>query len=252
MALTTTTRFSGAGAVVTTSFDEAEFDEIIQAAIDAETSSLNIHYKNDMLKLPPTVKRTRETLELLHIDNNYRLGSIPRCVGDLPLLRWLDGSYCRIKTIAPEIGRLRRLERLYLSNNIIDFLPTEVWQLKNLEELRLNENNLTVLPDGLLFLPKLRELSVVNNPFYTPESIAEAEAVTLVPPQRCIDCSSCRITVKNYLVFITFHNLCGHLDLPFVHFCCSEKCKELLDNTLANYDRDIGSKIKAIPDPRAR
>eukprot|EP00796_Vickermania_ingenoplastis_P010912 gene10912-7570_t len=240
------------GAVVTTStFDEAEFDGIIQAAVDAEATSLNIHHKSDMLKLPVSVKRTRDTLELLHLDNNYRLGALPRCIGDFPRLRWLNASYCRIKSIAPEIGKLSKLERLHLSNNVIEFLPTELWQLKSLEELRVNENELHFLPDGLLFLPKLRELAVVNNPFYTQDEIEGADAVTLVPPQKSIDCANCRIRVRNYLVSITFHNMCGHKDLPFVHFCCSEKCQELLNGSLATYDKNIGSKIRIVPPPGA-
>lgn len=249
MALTTT---RGGGALVTTSqFDEAEFDGIIQAAVDAEATSLNIHHKNDMLKLPVTVKRTRDTLELLHLDNNYRLGGLPRCIGDFPRLRWLNASYCRIKTVAPEIGKLSKLERLHLSNNVIDFLPIEIWQLKNLEELRVNENELRFLPDGLLFLSKLRELSVVNNPFFTAEEIEGADAATLVAPQRSVDCANCRIRVRNYLVSITFHNICGHKDLPFVHFCCSEKCQELLNGSLETYDKNIGSKVKVIPEARS-
>lgn len=233
---------SGRCGLITTSFDENEFEEIIQAAVDAETKTLNINYKHDMCKLPGTIKRTRDNLELLHLDNNYRLGGLPRCIGNFPLLRWLNASYCRITHVAPEIGNLRRLERLFLNNNIIDFLPTEVWKLKNLEELRLNENNLRVLPDGLLFLPRLRELVVMNNPLYTPEMVEGAEAVMLIPSQQCADCSNCRIPVRNYLVSITFHHLCGHECLPFVHFCCSEECKTLLYNSLDKYNKVLNCK----------
>lgn len=233
---------SGKYNLASSKFDEEEFEAIIQAAVDAEAKTLNIHYKHDMLQLPTTVKRARDNLELLHLDNNYRLGALPRCIGDFPLLRWLNASYCRITRIAPEIGQLRRLERLYLNNNIIDFLPTELWKLKNLEELRLNENNICVLPDGLLFLPKLRELVLVNNPLYTREMVEGAEAVMLIPSQHCADCSNCRIPVRNYLVSITFHHLCGHKYLPFVHFCCSVECKTLLYRSLDQYDKTVDLK----------
>lgn len=232
-----------------TTFDEEEFEAIVQAAVDAEAKALNIHYKHDMVKLPTTLKRARDHLELLHLDNNYRLGGLPRCIGDFPLLRWLNASYCRITRIAPEIGHLRRLERLYLNNNIIDFLPMELWKLKNLEELRLNENNLRVLPDGLLFLPRLRELVLTNNPLYTPEMVEGAEAVMLIPSQHCADCSNCRIPIRNYLVSITFHHLCGHNTLPFVHFCCSEECKTLLYRALDEYDKGVAFKTTGIVPP---
>lgn len=238
MALTTVATGS---ALIPAGFDEAELNSIIQAAVDSEARSLNVHYKNDMLKVPVTVKRTRDHMEMLHLDNNYRLGCLPACIGDFPRLRWLDASYCRVKTIAPEIGRLGKLERLHLSNNIIDFLPTELWQLKYLEELRVNENNLKVLPDGLLFLPKLREVSLENNPFYSPQEIEGAEAVTLIPPQKCVNCANCRILVRNYQVSITFHTLCGHASIPFVHFVCSDRCGELLQRSLEKYDADLAA-----------
>lgn len=219
--------------------DAEESDVCLQSilqAVDNGSTSLNLNFNSEIEELPAEVRMLREQLECLHIDNNYCVTALPPFVGDLHRLRWLNASYCHISRVAPQVCRLSKLERLFLSNNDISFLPSEMWQLKALEELRVDNNKLRVLPGGLLFLTRLRAVALENNPLYDPVEINGANAVSLVPSQPSIDCANCCVRVRNYVVSISFHSLAEHRELPFVFFTCSDVCLGHLRDRLAKHD----------------
>jgi Leucine-rich repeat (LRR) protein len=62
-----------------------------------------------------------------------------------------------------QIGQLKRLKVLDLSNNKFTGVPAEVGQLTNLEILNLSNNSLTGLPNELGNLSKLKFLDVSGN-----------------------------------------------------------------------------------------
>ncbi|KAG8339258.1 putative Leucine rich repeat [Trypanosoma vivax] len=204
------------------------FLDAIQQVYDQGSTTLHFSFKETLTSIPPAIKALRGTLEVLHVDNNYSLKTLSPAIGDLGRLRWLNASYCRLTSVPMELGRLSHLERLHLGNNLLDSLPMEFWQLKNLEELRVENNRLSLLPGGLLFLPRLKTLMLENNPLLVPEEVNGAAPTSLVPPLLSVDCSNCCVRMRNYEVFITFHNKAGHQMIPFMHCVCSSVCRHHL------------------------
>lgn len=219
--------------------------QLIEAAADNGSETLQLSRHSHMREIPEAVKILREQLVELSLDNNYSLTSLPSLLGDFPHLRSLDVSYCSIAAVSPAVCRLSRLTKLMLSNNRISFLPSEMGHLKRLEDLRLDNNKLRVLPGGLVFLPKLRQLTVENNPLYTPEQIAGAAHVTLVPPQASVDCANCCVRAQHYQVSVSFHRLpCfGAEALPFAFFVCSDECYGHLSRRLEQHDAAMREKL---------
>ncbi|RNF08192.1 leucine-rich repeat protein [Trypanosoma rangeli] len=220
---------------------EERFLDAVQQAYDNKALTLYFSYQEDFDAIPAAIKALRETLEVLHVDNNYSLTALPPAIGDLGRLRWLNASYCRLMSLPQELGRLSHLERLYLSNNLLQSVPVEMWQLKSLQELRLDNNKLRVLPGGILFLLRLESLTLENNPLFVPEDVAGAAPSTLVSPLSSVDCSNCCVRVRNYEVLITFHNVAALRSVPFMHCLCSPVCRRHLEVRLAEYDASHSS-----------
>ncbi len=62
-----------------------------------------------------------------------------------------------------QVGNLKNLKVLNLSNNKFTGVPAEVGQLKNLETLNLSDNSLTGLPNELGNLSNLKFLDISGN-----------------------------------------------------------------------------------------
>ncbi|CAJ1006201.1 putative Leucine rich repeat [Leishmania naiffi] len=216
--------------------DTAEVE--MQRVLEEGSNTLYFSHHFNYTDVPPSIAALREQLEVLHVDNNYRFTTISPRVTALSKLRWLNASYCSLHSVDSSISRLSKLDRLTLNNNMLTWLPLEMWQLKALEELHIGNNHLHVLPGCLLFLPRLRVLTLENNPLYTQEEVKGAAAATYVPPQRSVDCSACCIHSRYYEVFVTFHAIANHRDVPFVHFACSDECAAHVRTRLEAYDRD--------------
>lgn len=215
---------------------ESQEEDHLPLDVADSATVLQLTHRHDMTALPSAIRSLRDSLEVLHVDNNYQLAALPSFLGDMPRLRWINASYCRLRRVEPAVCHLGELERLYLSNNRLEMLPMELWQLRALEELRVDNNELRMLPVGLLFLPKLREVTLENNPLLTAEEADGAAAAMLVPPQHYVSCDSCWVISRNYRVGLTFHNLLEHREVPFVHFTCSDVCEAHLLARLERYD----------------
>ena len=72
-----------------------------------------------------------------------------------------------LKYVPPEIGELRYLEYLCLSENYISAVPGLIGNLTNLTKLDLSKNQLTALPGETAKLQKLRELILDKNSYGT-------------------------------------------------------------------------------------
>jgi hypothetical protein len=187
--------------------------------------------------LPDQIRNLRSTLQILHVDNNYELATLPPAIGELTQLRWLNVSYNKLTELPIEIGRLSRLERLHLNNNKIKALPLELWALRELEELRCESNQLTTLNTGVLSMRKLREVLVDNNPLLSDAECDGADLYDLLPKVPCGDCASCRVRFRDYVVTVTFHQLPGTSGpVPVAHYCCSETCTKQLMHKVAHLD----------------
>eukprot|EP01087_Luapelamoeba_hula_P024976 TRINITY_DN9696_c0_g1_i1.p1 TRINITY_DN9696_c0_g1~~TRINITY_DN9696_c0_g1_i1.p1 ORF type:complete len:1325 (+),score=299.28 TRINITY_DN9696_c0_g1_i1:269-4243(+) len=80
-------------------------------------------------------------------------------------LELIDLRHNKLKTLPPQIAKLKYLKMLILSDNRISELPHQLSECYRLELLDLNRNMLTELPLSLTNLPNLKMLQIENNKF---------------------------------------------------------------------------------------
>ncbi|EME39968.1 hypothetical protein DOTSEDRAFT_74737 [Dothistroma septosporum NZE10] len=81
-----------------------------------------------------------------------------------PKLKKVYLNWNKIRSIPPQIGQMRFLTVLDLSNNDLHWLPPEIGVLTNLKKLNLYDNNLDDLPYELGSLYQLEMLGLEGNP----------------------------------------------------------------------------------------
>ncbi|CAL5381808.1 unnamed protein product [Camellia sinensis] len=109
------------------------------------------------LELLPKMKRLR-VLSL----NRYEIGElIPKSIGDLKHLRYLDFSYTNIETVPESLGTLYNLQTLMLKGcPELRKLPADMGNLINLRHLdMIDSNSLEEMPRGIGKLTSLQTLS---------------------------------------------------------------------------------------------
>ncbi|KAL7204508.1 hypothetical protein ACSBR2_017560 [Camellia fascicularis] len=109
------------------------------------------------LELLPKMKRLR-VLSL----NRYEIGElIPKSIGDLKHLRYLNFSYTNIKTVPESLGTLYNLQTLMLRGCLeLRKLPADMGHLINLRHLdMIDSNSLEEMPRGIGKLTSLQTLS---------------------------------------------------------------------------------------------
>eukprot|EP00760_Papus_ankaliazontas_P006931 PhM_4_TR13236/c0_g1_i1/m.78973 len=213
----------------------------IDEALQNEETTFHYIHNYVIRSIPEDIRFLKPFLQILHINHCYELVVLPSSIGELSSLRWLDVSYNGLLSLPPEIGRLRRLERLHVNNNRIDFLPLELWNLKSLNELCVDSNRLRGMPSGVLGMTLLTELHTNNNAFLSKAEVIAAASEngvlsevessgTLVPklPPHGGDCSNCKGRIPKGLSHVTFHNICSNADVPVLHYCCGERCLNLI------------------------
>ena len=73
----------------------------------------------------------------------------PQELGNLRNLRFLELSENHLMLLPDTIGQLANLTDLYLNDNLLTFLPESLGDLHNLQILRLDNNRLGHLPETL-------------------------------------------------------------------------------------------------------
>lgn len=103
-----------------------------------------------------------DTLDL----SNKGLTKVPGYVFDSRALVGLNLSTNALEGAMPsQVGQLKNLKVLNLSNNKFTGVPAEIGQLKNLEILNLSNNQLTGLPNELGNLSNLKLLDLSGNDY---------------------------------------------------------------------------------------
>jgi internalin A len=114
----------------------------------------------------------------LYLDG-YNLAEVPPEIGKLRTLKDLDISNNQLTRLPPEIGELENLTELNLYNNQLYQLPPEIGKLKNLIKLNLSGNRLTQLPPEIRELKKLKKLYSFNSQLIQlPPEIGELKNLT--------------------------------------------------------------------------
>lgn len=111
---------------------------------------------------------------------NNRLQKLPDEICDLVLLRELLLDYNFVQHLPFPIHRLRGLQVLSASQNLLREVPLTLFQQHSpLEQLILNDNKISRVSEHLGNLTKLRTLLLQNNPIAElPSSIFRLECLT--------------------------------------------------------------------------
>uniref|UniRef100_A0A2K5M1Z7 Protein scribble homolog n=1 Tax=Cercocebus atys TaxID=9531 RepID=A0A2K5M1Z7_CERAT len=124
---------------------------------------VTLELRENLLKSLPALLGMAQQEALPH--SHYSLCSFlqPDTLGALPNLRelWLDRN--QLSALPPELGNLRRLVCLDVSENRLEELPAELGGLVLLTDLLLSQNLLRRLPDGIGQLKQLSILKVDQN-----------------------------------------------------------------------------------------
>lgn len=111
--------------------------------------------------------RRFEKLETLNLSYNQIEEFDINWLSGFAFLKCISVNYCQMKTIklSSEAERIPRLEKLDLSNNLIDRVAKDMFcELACLKSLDLSKNKLESLPDGVFAdLISLEKLSISHN-----------------------------------------------------------------------------------------
>ncbi|KAL3993676.1 Leucine rich repeat family protein [Acanthocheilonema viteae] len=113
---------------------------------------------------------------------NFGMKILPEQLQEVcEILRNLDVSQNRIRTIPIFIGSFSNLKQLHLCNNELESLPNEIGVLKKLEVLDLSCNQLGCLPESLAGLCSLKILNISKNKFtHLPICVCHLSALNIL------------------------------------------------------------------------
>ncbi|KAM0340985.1 hypothetical protein ACHAPU_010217 [Fusarium lateritium] len=137
-------------------------EQLEHAELNALTGMLKMNLANNRLKHLPVYFGAYLSLRSLNISSNF-LDKFPTFLCSLPSLVDLDLSFNAIATIPQEIGGLKNLEKLLITNNrLTHAVPSSFGQLVSLRELDIKYNGISSI-DIISELPKLETLSADHN-----------------------------------------------------------------------------------------
>ena len=114
-----------------------------------------------MVGLPTSIQKLNR-LKVLYLDGN-KLTELPVEIGDLKELWFLSVTNNQLVGLPSSIQKLNRLRELYLDENKLTELPAEIGDLTELWQLTVSNNQLVGLPTSIQKLNWLRELYLDGN-----------------------------------------------------------------------------------------
>ncbi|MEO9966798.1 MAG: TonB family protein [Reichenbachiella sp.] len=142
----------------------------IHGAIDNKDKTKLVLSNQYLRKLPKSIGEL-EHISYLDLENN-KISSIPI---EIKLLLNLEEVYATSNKIADlpfEFSSLKKLKILGLAYNKLEFIPEPIYYLENLEMLDLGDNKISIVSKDIGELKNLKVLVLSNNKIATlPESI---------------------------------------------------------------------------------
>ncbi|KAH7326525.1 adenylate cyclase, ACY [Stachybotrys elegans] len=153
---------SRAGRLTFLDVSNNRLEQLEHAELNTISGLLKLNLANNRLKHLPPDFGTYQSLRSLNISSNF-LDTFPPFLCSMTTLVDLDLSFNSIASIPNEIGNLRNLEKLLITNNrLTDRVPATFRQLVNLRELDIKYNTITSI-DTIAQLPKLEILYAAHN-----------------------------------------------------------------------------------------
>ncbi|MCH2192892.1 hypothetical protein [Kordia sp.] len=119
-------------------------------------------YGNRFEKLPEAIGELRN-LKYLGLENNLKLTSLPKSIGNLQCLQVLDISQTKLTSLPVEVAYCSQLIMLSANRSRINTLPENFGDLINLRNLSLYGNKIEKLPQSFGDLEVLKYLNVSAN-----------------------------------------------------------------------------------------
>ncbi|MGI9552713.1 MAG: leucine-rich repeat domain-containing protein [Aurantibacter sp.] len=130
--------------------------------------------------LPPEIENLTELTEL-SFNLSYGIKSLPPEIGKLKKLVILSMEGNKLTGVPPEIGDLQNLEYLYLSANEIENLPAEIGKLTALKDVRMDFNKIAQIPAEIGNLTAIWNLNLRGNEITSiPDEIGNISSLEIL------------------------------------------------------------------------
>ena len=140
---------------------EINIEEAIEHVLPLPLEFLNIQH-NNLVTLPPNITNLT-TLTGINLSNNQISNpETLQFLGKLPKLQSLWLTHNDLGDLPQEIGELKSLRFLYLEYNNLSSLPNSVENLEKVNVLHIGHNKFQSLPIQIIKMPRLLLLHVNN------------------------------------------------------------------------------------------
>ncbi len=134
--------------------------------LDKEITAVDLRGKHFSEIFPSKILEYPQ-LQILIIDGQNdkknRFNAIPPGLAKLKNLIYLSFQFCEINKFPDVLGGLKKLQKLLLGNNQLEFIPEALCELTELTELSLSSNQLKEIPESISNLSKLQKLYLDKN-----------------------------------------------------------------------------------------
>ena len=159
-----------------------------------------------------------------------KLRHVPRELGDLSQLSFLNLGANQLQILPRQLNRLSTLRSLHLHDNQLQTLPRDILELRNLQELSLRNNPLVMRfikewPDSVPTLLELCGRAVKKHSISYNHEVIPGTLVEFLNSARQCDNPTCQgVYFTSNIKRVKFLDFCGKYRVPLMHYLCSPLC----------------------------